>query len=225
MTKQASATTSESSYRFAGRAAITSGVIGIAAFVLLIAALVGRASSGDERVWEILIRSHDVGLILQSIFLFPVVLALRDLGYDPSPGVSRATAYLGFAALSLVIFFLLLIFIRVWDVLYMIPQGLLGVWLIAISRHVSRVFSRHLKWLGAVSGASLLLVATFPIAYAIFVDPIGFHGPVPLDSAPPPSTANAIVHVILLIGTFMGVITYPIWATLVGRRLLRMRSC
>jgi hypothetical protein len=225
MTVQVTAATAQSPYRFAGWAGITSGVIGILAFGFLIAALVGRISSGDERTWEILIRSHDVGVILQSVFLLPVVLAVKSLGHQQSASVGRATAAVGVAALSLVVLFLLLTFVKVWDAMYMIPQGVLGVWLIVVNRQATGVFPRSLTRLGQVSGVGLLLVGAFPISYAIFVDPIGFHGPVPFDSVPPQApTANAIVHIVLLIGTFMGVTTYPIWAALLGRRLLRMRN-
>lgn len=223
MTAQASATTTGSSYRFAGWAAITSGVIGIIAFGFLITAVVGRASGGDERSWELLIKTHDVGVILQSVFMIPVVFALHSLGLQHSPGVSRATAAVGVAALSLVVLCLLPGFVNVeWDAVYMIPQGVLGVWLIVVNRLVSSVLPRGLTRLGTVAGVGLVLVATFPIGFAIFVDPIGFHGLFTVDHRPiPANMANAIVHNILLIGTFMGVTTYPIWSMLVGRKLLR----
>lgn len=223
MTADASATTIEPPYRFAGRAAIASGVIGIMAFGFLITGIAGRAAGGVERAWEDLVRIHDIGVILQSIFMIPVVLALHSLGRQRSPGVSRATVALSVAALSLVVLFLLLIFANVvWDVLYMIPQGLLGVWLIVVNRLLSSTFPRSLTRLGTVAGVGLVLVAAFPIGFGIFVDPIGFHGPVPFDFDPPQAnTANAIVHMVLLVGSFMGVTTYPIWATLLGRKLLR----
>ena len=122
MTAQASATTTGSSYRVAGWAAITNGVIGIMAFGFLITAVAGRVSSGDERSWELLVRTHDVGVILQSVLMIPAVFALHSLGRQHSPGVSRATAAVGVVALSLIVLFLLLIFVNVvWDVMYMVP--------------------------------------------------------------------------------------------------------
>ncbi len=83
-----------------------------------------------------------------------------------------------------------------------------------------------MTWLGIVCGVGLVLVAAFPIGYGMFVDPAMFHGPITDNTSEPPGTetANGILHVVLLIGTFMGVATYPIWAALVGRRLLRQKS-
>ena len=157
------------------------------------------------------------------MFMIPVVFALHSLGGQRSPGVSRATAAVGVLALSLIVLFLLLIFAQaLWDVIYMVPQGVLGLWLIVVSQLVSSELPRSLTRLGTVAGVGLVLVAAFPIGFGIFVDPIGFHGPIPFDYVPHQAhMANVIVHIILLIGTFVGVTTYPIWATLLGRRLLR----
>jgi hypothetical protein len=223
MKAQNSSTAIGPSSRFAGWSAIASGVVGIIAFGFLIAALFGRISGGNEQDWERLIRTHDMGVILQSIFMVPVVFLFRPLDHLPSPGVSRATTMLGLLALSLIVLAVSLIFAHaVWDALYMIPQGLLGVWLIAVSQLGSTEMPRGLTRLGKVAGVGLVLVAAFPISYAIFVDPIGFHGPVPFDYVPPQATtANVIVHVVLLLGTVIGVAMYPIWSILFGRGLLR----
>lgn len=215
-----SSSTIGSSYRFAGWSAIVSGTTGIIGFGFLVAALVGRgAGAGGEH----LIRSHDAAVVLQSIFMIPVVFALRNLIGQPSSSTSRAIAVVGVTALLLVVLFLLLIFANLmWDALYMIPQGVFGVWLIVANRWLSSVLPRGLTRLGAVAGVGLVLVGTFPIGYSIFVDPNGLHGPIPFDSAsPPPTMADTILHVVLLIGTLMGVATYPLWATLLGRRLRR----
>lgn len=223
MIAQGSPTTMGPSYRFAGWAAVASGVVGIVAFGFLIAALAGRISGGNERAWEHLIRTHDVAVILQSIFMVPVVLALYDLGRQHSRKVGRATAVLGIVALLFVALFLQLTVAKIiWDVLYMIPQGLLGFWLIAVNRSMSSFLPRSLTRLGTIAGVGIVIVASFPIGYGILVDPIGFHGSVPFDYVPPQATtANAIVHIVLLIGTFMGVAPYPVWASLLGGRLLR----
>jgi hypothetical protein len=221
---QTSAATTLTSYRFAGWMGVASGITGLIAFGLLITALAGRISGGDERAWEHLIRTHDVGVILQSIFMIPVVFALYKLGRQQSVKVSRTTVPLGIVALSLIVAFLVLTVAKViWDVLYILPQGLLGFWLIGVNRIMSPTLPRSLRILGVVSGAGLVLVAAFPIGYASFVDALGLHGPVPFDYVPPQAViANAIVHIVLVIGTFMGVATYPIWAALLGRKLLHM---
>jgi hypothetical protein len=106
--------------------------------------------------------------------------------------------------------------------LFMLFQGLLGVWLIIVNRFVSGVFPRGLTRLGVVVGVGLMIAAVFPVGYAIFVDPD--LGPVPFDYEPPAGTerANEVLHDILLIGGFLGVALLPIWTALIGRKLLEM---
>jgi hypothetical protein len=108
------------------------------------------------------------------------------------------------------------------DVLYMIPQGALGAWLIVVCRQISNGLPRGLRRLGIVAGVGLILVSCFPIGYSMFVDPTILHGPVSDDDPTPPGTdmANQIVHIVLAIGTLIGCSTYPIWTALAGRSLL-----
>lgn len=224
MAAQVSPTATGSSYRFAGWAAIASGAVGIVAYGFLWAFVLKMISGGSEQTCIPLLRTHDAGVILQSLFMIPVALALHRMSSQHSPGVNRTTVAAGVTALSLVVVGLLLEFVNVLGSgLYMVPQGLLGVWLIVVNRHLSAMLPRGIRWLGTLVGIGFVLVATFPIGYAIFVDPR--LGPIPFDYQPPKETdkANAILHNVLVIGSFMGVATYPIWAMLVGRRLLRQR--
>lgn len=213
-------TTTESSNRIEGWTAITSGVIGIVAFGFLLAAVGGRASGGGAHQWEIRIRTHDAGLILQCLLMIPVALAFHRI----SPGsISRTNTAVGVTALSAIVLCLIPLFFNVSsDSLYMIPQGVLGIWLIVLNLKTSNVLHRGIRWLGMFAGVGLFMVSLFPIAYAIFVDTTPLFHPVPFDYDPPQArSANAIVHMVLLIGTFMGVTTYPIWSILAGWRLAR----
>ena len=196
-------------YRFAGWAAITSGVLGFFAYAALMTGVFSRLSGGEERFWTLLFRSHDAGAILQALLMIPVVLTLHHI-----------------VALSLMILLMLLGFAGVIaDTIYMVPQGVLGVWLIVDGRLVPGVVPRGLRWLGVVSGIGLVLVATFPIAYAVLVDPVILRIPVPQPFPDgPDSPANGIIHLVLMLGSFVGVLTFPLWSALVGRRLLRARS-
>jgi hypothetical protein len=223
MTSQEPAITTAPHYRFAGSAAITSGVIGFFAYVALMTGVFSRLSGGEERFWTLLFRSHDAGAILQALLMIPVVLTLHHIATRKSSGVGGATVAAGVIALSLMILLMLLGFAGVIaDTLYMVPQGVLGVWLIAVGRLVPGVVPRGLRRLGFVSGIGLVLVATFPIAYAVLVDPVILRIPVPQPFPDgPDSPANGIIHLVLMLGSFMGVLTFPIWSALIGRRLLR----
>jgi hypothetical protein len=223
MTAPASATTTGPSYRSAGCAAITSGAIGLIAYGFLWAFLIARLSGANEQTFVPLVRTHDVAVILQSIFLIPLVLTLGAIVGERSPDARRPIVVLGVAALSLMILSLVLITANlISDGFFMLFQGLLGMWLIVVNRRVSGVFPRGLTRFGIVVGVGLAIVAVFPIGFAVFVDPSV--GPVPWDYEPPPGTekADAILHNILVIGGFIGIATQPFWSALIGRRLLTM---
>ena len=198
--------------RFAGRLAIISGAFGIAAFACLIVFLVMRPA--DPRIAHLLLRSHDAGIIFQSLCLMPFALAL---------GSSRVVVASALGSLALVVALMLMSFVGVVaDVLYMIPQGALGVWLIVVCQQTAKGLPKGLRRLGIVAGVGLILISLFPIGYSMFVDSAILHGPISDDDPTPPGTerANEIVHIALGIGTLIGCSTYPIWSALAGRWLL-----
>ena len=220
------ATSAGSMYRSSGWAAITSGVFGLLAFALLIVGvniMLARRPEWGGLV-NLMFKTHHVGVILQYVFMIPVAFGLHALTRQQVEGVSRATLAVGVVSLALIVL-LASLFIAdvVADDLYTVPQGALGVWLIVVNRRLSGVLPPALTRFGTVVGFGLLLVGTFPIAYGIFVDPIGLRGPVPPDYPNPETTANTIIHIIFYLGTLMGVVTYPIWIILLGRQLLRAR--
>ena len=223
MTAPAAASTMEPSYRSAGWAAILSGLIGLISHGFAWAFVLRRATGGDEPSTMPLIRAHDAGVILQSLFLIPVVFAIDGIVRRHTRGASRGTVGIGVASLSLIILCLLLVFANVLaDDIYTVPQGWFGIWIIVMRWRVSSVFPRSLTWLGMVVGVGLVLVATFPFGYRLFVD--STFDPVPYNFEPSAGTerANAIIHNIFIIGSFMGVTTLPIWSALLGRQLLKM---
>lgn len=217
-------TTTASPYRSAGWAAIISGIIGFLAFGFLVAFLIPHLTAGLRG--GILLRSHDVGVILQFLLLIPVVFGLHKLSYQRSPGMSRAMLVTGVGALSFTVLFLLLIFPKILnDALYMFPQGVFGVWLMGVSWCMKSILSRGLRWFGMVVGLGLALVGTFPLGCAIFVDINNLRIPaVKPEDLSGGTFADYVFHQLLWIGTIMGVITLPIYTILLGRRLLRERS-
>jgi hypothetical protein len=228
MTTQSATSTAGSTYRSAGRAAISSGAFGIVALALLIVGVNYMITSKAESsgLVNLMFKAHAVGVIFQSLFMIPVALVLDALARQQFPNASRATLSLGVVSLSFIVLCELLWIVNVVaDDLYTVPQGTLGVWLMVVNRRLSGVLPRGLAWFGVVVGIGLLLVGTFPLAYGIFVDPIALRGPVPPDYPSPPfTTANTIIHGVFYVGTLLGVITYPIWSILLGRRLLRARG-
>jgi hypothetical protein len=207
--------------RFAGRLAIVSGVFGIAAFACLIVFLVTRPS--DQQTSHILLRSHDAGIIVQSLCLMPFALALGAIAHQQSPGSSRMIGTAAVTSLGLVAVLVLLGFVKVVaDVLYMIPQGAVGGWLIAVCLQKANGLPKGLRILGIVAGVGLILISLFPIGYSLFVDPAMLRGPISDDAPTPPGThrANGIVHMVLAAGTLVGCSMYPLWSALAGHWML-----
>jgi hypothetical protein len=214
------------SYRNAGRAAITSGVIGIAAFGLLMDAVLTRVSWIPPARIYMLFSAHDIGVALQFVLLISVALGLRTLSRQSPPGLSKATFATGMGA---VIFVVLLVLLGVGNKIvsngfYMFPQGIFGIWLIVVNWRLSGSLPGWLRWLGMIVGLGLALVGTSFVGIS-FVYPATLAIPVPpLESIKEVnSVANTFFHQLLYFATFMGVATLPIWTILTGFQLLNKR--
>lgn len=221
-------TSSGLSYRFAGKATIASGIFGILAYASLMTAVMTRTTMALTRQVFFLFRTHDVLAILQFLLMIPALIALHKLSCKQLPGMSQTTLITGIVILSLTALFLIFIFPWIMsDEYYMIPQGMFGVWLIVVNWQLKGILSRGIRWFGIVVGLGLALVGVFEIGYAIFVNPIGLRIPAaPIEELeiPVETTANIILHIILDIGSFIGVLTLPIWTIILGRKLLRERA-
>lgn len=223
--------------RLAAWAATASGIIGVMALGLLIAAVQAHVAEVESElaagrmqkgVWEVrLFRSQDVGLILQALLMIPVVSALPALGAQRFTGLNQATSGLGVVAhvalaLALVLNF---VFPDGSDMLYMVPLGVVGLWLIIVNWLLSGTFSPGLRRTGMVAGIGLVVIGLSCLAIAAAIGPfvLAAWGPNPRDIDPVKmsSLLNRMGHLGLLIGTIMGRAVYPIWAILLGRRLLR----
>ena len=209
--------------RAAGWSAVAAGICGLAAFAFILAALFIRPDA--KRLGALMFRGHDVMATLQTLCMFAVVAALYSLANRLERPMPRLAHRIAIAALLALMLALLLTLAHVLnDMLYMVPQGILGLWIIWVSRHFSGLLPRHIRWLGILAGTGLTLIGIFPIAFGIFVDPIVFGGPMPPDYKDVNSTANLVVHIMLAIGTLIGLPLYPLWSLAVGRSLLRQHS-
>ncbi len=121
---------------------------------------------------------------------------------------------------------LLSFFKVVADVLYMIPQGAVGVWLIVVCRQSANGPTARLAKTGHRRRDRSPIDQHIPHRLRTFVDSAILHGPISDDDPTPPGTdrANGIVHLALAIGTLIGCSTYPIWTALAGRWLILRRT-
>lgn len=215
-------------YRYAGWTAIASGIIGYIAFGFLAAFL--NLHLTEHLRDGIFIRSHDVCVILQFLLMIPVVFGLYKLSSQRSPGMNQAMLIAGVGALSFTVLFVLLIFPKILnDTLYMFPQGVFGVWLIIVSWRMQGILPQGLRWFGMVVGFGLALVGTFPSGMAIFVPWYTIGAPPEILALTPEvsagvHSADTVFHQFLWIGTFIGVITFPLYAILLGSKLLREKN-
>jgi hypothetical protein len=105
--------------------AITSGIIGILGFAILIGSLFVRNQSVQDGIY--VVRFHDLAVIIQFLLLIPVTIALHKLSQRHDRGISRITLNIGIGALCFTAIFLLLQFPNILAiVLYMFPQGVFG---------------------------------------------------------------------------------------------------
>ena len=159
------------SYRTIGNYGISSGIIGMLSFIILLSSLVVRDQSMQAGMY--VVRFHDLGVIIQLLMLIPVLIGLYKLSQLSGRGISNAMLKLGIGALCLTAIFLLLQFPNLLAiVLYMFPQGAFGVWLIIACWRMKGVFPEWLRWFGIICGLGLALVGLFPLGYAIFVSKI-----------------------------------------------------
>ena len=214
------------SYRNVGMAAIASGVIGIAAFGLLMDAVLTRVSWIPPARIYMLFNAHDIGVALQFLLLISVAFGLRTLSRQNPPGLSKATFATGVGA---VIFVVLLVLLGVGDKIvsngfYMFPQGIFGIWLIVVNWRLSGSLPGWLRWLGMIVGLGLALVGTCFVGLC-FVYPSTLAIPaLPQESIKEVnSVANTFFHQLLFFASFVGVATLPIWTILTGFQLLKKR--
>jgi hypothetical protein len=216
----------EPSSRNVGMAAIASGVIGIAAFGLLMDAVLTRVSWIPPARIYMLFAAHDIGVALQFLLLISVAFGLRTLARQSPPGLSKATFATGVGAVIFVVFLVLLgVGDRiVSDGLYTLPQGIFGIWLIVVNWRLSGSLPGWLRWLGMIVGLGLALVGICFVGLC-FVYPSQLVIPHPPQESIKEvhSVANTFFHQLLYFASFLGVATLPIWTILTGFQLLKKR--
>jgi hypothetical protein len=210
-----------------GWLAITSGAIGLAAFAVLITAVTTRTTWVLSSRVYLLFRAHDAGVILQFVLLVPLARGLQRLSRRNPPSISKGTNVWGVGAISVVVLLLVLGASKIVnDMFYMLPQGVFGAWLIVVNVRLSGLLPRWLRVFGMIVGFGLVLVGTVFPGLAFFVYPNMLKIPaVSVDNEAFQNTElNRILHLVLYIGSALGVVTLPIWTLLAGAILLRRES-
>lgn len=221
-----------STFRSAGRAAITSGLLGIVGYAFLITAVITRTENALSLTSPtyIMFRAHDMSVILQFVFIIPVVYAFYRFSQLQTHGSGKLTLRTCVGAAFFTALFLVLgIFLLVSDGLYTVPQGIFGVWMIIVCQDKQNLLSKGLRWFGMIVGIGLLITGMFFPLYAIFVSTIilQISAADPSDQVNYPEHFNWMnqnLHYLLDVGSVMGMLTLPLWTILIGRKILREKS-
>jgi hypothetical protein len=102
----------------------------------------------------------------------------------------------------------------------MIPQGMVGAWLIVMSVVSRKLFPAHLTVLGVVAGIGLLMIAASLLTVLLYFGPTALSGPI-RSADPMARRINQILHINLDVGSFLGKPTFPMWTILAARGLRR----
>jgi hypothetical protein len=224
--KRQAATGDVSSERINGWLTISSGMFGLVAIGCLLAAVTTRTTWNPSGRAYLLFRAHDVGVTLQFLLLIPLVVELKKGRQGITPAMNSRLIVLGIGSITLVALFLILgIWGAVNDMSYMLPQGVFGAWLLVMNVLFSRFLPRWLRVFGVVVALGLLSVGTVFPGLATFVYPNMWKIPaVSVENETfVHSGINRELHLVLAIGSLLGVFTLPAWTLLIGSNLLAKR--
>ena len=214
--------------RRTGVLAVASGLLGLLGVGLLIGALAAPTPAPDSmRRATSLFAWQNAAVVLQALMMIPVTLGLFQAGRNLNRNGDTLTASIGLLGqITLVLAAGLLFTGTVSDMLYMAPIGLVGVWLLLISRKTDETSTRAIVWTGRVAGVGLVLVGAGFVIYGAFVAPAVFMRPLSNAEIDAQSltTPNLIAHVCMALGTLLGRLIYPIWAIILGRRMVRLAA-
>jgi hypothetical protein len=199
--------------------AIASGLLGICSFASLIAYIRSpdlqmQESGAVASTGELLLAAQFLCSAAQVFMMIPVAIGL----YRAVGGLSvRRWTILGGVSLAAVGLLRLIAMVdaAVSDILFMLPMGLVGAWLIAINWANPIVLPSWMRIWGAVAGVCLVGVGLnflFNGGLAVFSE-----GPMAYG-------ADVNFHIGLGLLGFPGFILFATWSILVGLRLLRLSA-
>uniref|UniRef100_UPI0035C94AC6 hypothetical protein n=1 Tax=uncultured Sphingomonas sp. TaxID=158754 RepID=UPI0035C94AC6 len=207
--------------------AIVSGVLGICSFASLIAyittpALQMQESGGTQPMGELLLIVQFLSSAAQVLMMIPVAIWLYGMNDRRSPargrnGMVQGWTILGVVALAGVAILRLAAMAdaAISDILFMLPMGLVGVWLVAISWTNPIPLPVWMRIWGLVAGMGLVGVGLNFL----------FNGGVAVFSTDPMAYGNDVnFHIGLGLFGFPGFSLFATWSVLLGLRLLRISS-
>jgi hypothetical protein len=203
--------------------AIVSGVFGICSFGSLIAYITTpdlqmHESGGLPPMGELLLTIQFLSSAAQVLMMIPVAIWLNAMSARRSPvpgrnGIVQGWTVLGVVALAGVAILRLAAMVdaAVSDILFMLPMGLVGVWLVVVNWTNPIGLPGGMRILGLVAGLGLVGVGLNFLS----------NGGVAVFSKGPMAYGNDVnFHIGLGLFGFPGFSLFAIWSVLLGFRLL-----
>ncbi|MBB5057254.1 hypothetical protein HDF16_001939 [Granulicella aggregans] len=199
--------------------AITSGILGICSFVSLVAYITTPALQMQESgtvvpTGKLLLTIQFLASAAQVLMMIPVAIWIYRMGRQRSPGVGRESMILGIVALGGVGLLRLVPMVdtAVSDILFMLPMGLVGVWLVAVNWENVVALPSWMRMLGGIAGIGMVGVGLNFL----------FNGGMAVFSKGPMAYGNDVnFHIGLGLFGFPGFTLFAIWSVLLGLRFLR----
>jgi hypothetical protein len=199
--------------------AIASGIFGIFSFACLVAYIMTPAlQMQDSGVvapqGKLLLTVQFLSSMVQSLLMIPVAIWLYRIGEWRWRGLGRSWMILGVVALGGVGLLRLVAAVdsAVSDILFMIPMGLVGVWLAAVNWNNPQTLPGWMRILGGIAGICL-----FGVGLNFF-----FNGGLVVFSKGPMAYGDDVnFHIGLGLSGLPGFTLFPIWCMLLGLRFSR----
>jgi hypothetical protein len=195
--------------------AIASGLAGLLSFgcllsYLLIPGFLMNESGAIPRAGRILLNTDFLAAMLQALLLLPLAGRITRVTRQ-----SSIVHIVGVVGMSLVALCRVLPIFRptVSDILFMLPTGLVGIWLLFTSRRLQGTISKAVTILGSVAGvflAGVTLNFVFNGGLAVFTRGPFAYGP------------NVPFHIGLALTGAPGFTLFPLWSILVGIQFLKV---
>jgi hypothetical protein len=206
--------------RLAPWLAIVSGILGIFSFACLVAYIMTPAlQMQDSGVvapqGKLLLTVQFLTSMVQALLMTPVAIWLDRIRGARRRGVGRSRTILGVVAFGGVglLRLVALVDAAVSDILFMIPIGLVGVWLAAVNWDNPSALPGWMRMLGGVAGICLL-----GVGLNFF-----FNGGLVVFSKSPMAYGDDVnFHIGLGLSGFPGFTLFPIWCILLGLRFWRV---
>ena len=224
MALSASRTTARTMHRSTPWLAIVSGALGICSFASLIVYITSpdlqmQESGAAAPIGEQLLTVQFLSSAAQVFLMIPVAILLYRWDAWTSSKLERNRAVLSWTILGVVALaavgllrLIAMVYTGVSDILFMLPMGLVGAWLVAINWENPIALPGWMRIWGAVAGLCLVGVGLNFL----------FNGGLAVFSKGPLAYGSDVnFHIGLGLFGFPGFALFATWSVLLGLRLLR----